>query len=232
MIPQHLHVVWLGSPMPAWARHHLALFLDHNPQWGVTIYDEWPPPGAPPELAEIGRRCSQYCQLADLIYIWALATRGGVVMDLDSMTRRPFDALCEHPAFSTRHADNDHRLTNGVMGGHAGGDGAFARAWDWILSHDIPDKVPRCHYGPDLMTRLFDEPPDDFTILPWAYFYPLHCGDRKRADEYAAATPARREAILMSLSDRWPNLIDGPFAVHLWGCQGSSHVEIPDQWTV
>ena len=151
-------------------------------------------------------------------------------MDLDSLTRRPFDRLCEHQGFSTRHSDHDHRLTNGVMGGSPGG--AFGRAWDWILSHDVPEKVPRCHYGPDLMTRLFDDPPDDFTILPWAYFYPLHCGERKRADEYAATTPARREVILAALSDRWPNLPDGPFAVHLWGCQGSSQVEIPQQWIV
>lgn len=230
MIPKHLHVVWLGSAMPAWARHHLALFLDHNSSWAVTIYDEWPPDGMPPELVEIGRRCSQYCQLADLIYIWALATRGGFVLDLDNMTRRSFDALCEQRAFSTRHSDADHRLTNGVMGGGPGG--AFGRALEWVIEHQAPEQVPRCHYGPDLMTRLFDDPPDDFTILPWAYFYPLHCGERRLAEAYAAAPDSRaREAILAPLAaERWPKLDGGPFCVHLWGCEGSSHKGIERQW--
>lgn len=229
MIPQHLHVVWLGSPLPDWARAHLDLFRQHNDAWAVTVYDEWPPPGAPPELATIGARCSQYCQLADLIYIWALATTGGVVMDLDSLTRRPFVGLCELQAFSTRHSERDHRLTNGVMGGGPGG--AFGRALEWVLTHEAPEKVPRCHYGPDLMTRLFDAAADDFTILPWGYFYPLHCGERKLADAYAAADHAGRETILAPLAaERWPTLTGGPFAVHLWGCDGSSHKGIKKQW--
>jgi hypothetical protein len=144
-------------------------------------------------------------------------------MDMDSMTRRPFDALCEHQAFSTRHSNSDHRLTNGVMGGRPGG--AFTRALEWVLDHPAPERVPRCHYGPDLMTRLFDEPAGDFTILPWSHFYPLHCGERKLADAYVAAKDFQaREAILAPLAaDRWPKAPLGPFAVHLWGCAGSSH---------
>ncbi len=227
MIPQHLHVVWLGSPLPPWARTHLDLFAHHNPAWPISIHDTWPPPGAPPELTAIGRRCTQWCQLADLYYVWLLASAGGVVMDLDSMTRRPFDALCEHPAFSTRHSEGDHRLTNGLMGGTPGG--AFARALEWVIAHPGPEKRSRCHYGPDLMTRLFDTapPPDDFTILPWAYFYPLRCGDRKRADAYQAApSVAARELLLDEVAHTWGDLTGGPFAVHLWGCEGSSHKEI------
>ncbi len=226
MIPQHLHVVWLGSPMPEWARSHLALFLDHNESWAVSIYDEWPPPEMPKELAASGAQCSQYCQLADLIYIWALATFGGVVMDLDSMTRRCFDPLLEYPAFSTRHDDSDRRLTNGVMGGNGG---AFSEALEWIIQHPPASKRQRCAYGPDLMTRMFDQPREGFKILHWSYFYPLHCGERELANKYAAADPARRETLLGGLSDRWlPHCSGGPFAVHLWGCEGSSHVRITD----
>ncbi len=122
MIPQQLHVVWLGTALPAWASRHLDLFTEHNPAWPVSIHNTWPPPGAPPELAAIGRRCTQYCQLADLIYVWLLATVGGVVMDLDSMTRRPFDPLCDHQAFSARHNNSDRRLTNETRASGEGSD--------------------------------------------------------------------------------------------------------------
>lgn len=227
MIPQKLHVVWLGSSLPPWARGNLDLFTEHNPAWVVKIHDTWPPDGAPPELAAHGRNCTQYCQLADLYYIWLLASVGGVVMDLDSMTRRAFGPLCDHQAFSSRHNNSDRRLTNGLMGGGPGG--AFGRALEWLTNRPGPARPPRCHYGPDLMTRLFDRVPplEDFTILPWAYFYPLGCGDRKRADAYAAATsPEARDRVLDQVSQTWGELTGGPFAVHLWGCEGSSHKEI------
>lgn len=214
--------------MPEWARHHLALFLDHNSSWGVSIYDEWPPDGMPAELAAIGAQCSQFCQLADLIYIWALAETGGVVMDLDSLTRRSFDPLLCYPAFSTRHSDNDQRLTNGVMGGHGG---AFSEALDWIIQHPPASKRQRCEYGPDLMTRMFGKARDDFEILHWSYFYPLHCGERALADQYRSADEAGRNRILnqSGVYERWAqHCHTGPFSVHMWGCDGSSHARIAD----
>ncbi len=223
MIPQHLHVVWLGSPLPAWARRHLHMFTDHNSGWAVTVHDIWPPPGMPAELVDLGNRCQQYCQLADLIYIKELATVGGVVMDLDSMTRRSFDPLLAYPAFSTRHSEQDRRITNGVMGGFRG---AFSNVMDWLMNSQFPEKPRRCEFGPDLLTTHFDRQREDFEILPWSYFYPLHCGERGLADEYAAADFPGRERILAGVSDRWSGYGEGPFAVHLWGCDGSSHTEI------
>ncbi len=225
MIPRILHTVWLGSELPEWAARHLDLFREHNFGWDVRLYTEWPAPGMPADFRKIGRSCYQYCQMADLIYVWALATIGGVVLDLDHVVRRSFEPLRTYEAFTTRHSDRDLRLTNGIMGGVKGG--AFTRALQWVLSHSPPQpKVPRCHYGPDLMTRLFDPPPDDLAILPWAWFYPFGCAEKKRALQWAEAPPAQREKLLTEISDRFGDELAGPYTVHLWGVAGSSQAEV------
>lgn len=230
MIPRILHAVWFGSPLPDWAARHLDAFREHNPDWQVKLYEQWPPRRMPANLSRRGADCDQLCQLADLVYVWALANEGGVVLDLDHIVRRSFEPLRKYTAFTTRHSDGDARCTNGSMGAEAGGP--FVRAMEFCVKIDPPKRrqnIDRCFYGPDLITRLYDQA-EDMTILPWAWFYPWQVSEKQTAERWAQASPAGRAQILSSIADRFAELPGGPYSVHLWGVAGSSHAKVPSEF--
>ena len=230
VIPRLMHFVWFGDE-PPWLQEITGAFQEHNPRWEVRLWTGMPQE-LPVQLYDAARGAQQVCQWADILYCWLLHEFGGMVMDTDCVTLRSFDPLRRMvPAWTTAHHEAHSRLTNGVMGSVPGG-AAFARC-----CRDIPAQHAamgrderqwgRCMYGPDMLTRLFTtRGNDDFKVLPWHYFYPWRFCERDTAHEFWRAPPERRAELLAEMSDRF---MDGerPYAVHLWGIEGSSQRPAP-----
>lgn len=94
-IPRHLHMVWVGSAPPTWARWSADRWREHLPEgWDFTLWDEattrahpHPAMRALPTLAETGQLPAR--GVADLVRLWAVSLHGGVYLDLDTLPIRP-----------------------------------------------------------------------------------------------------------------------------------------------
>lgn len=228
VIPRRANFVWVGDA-PGWLDGILNAFRDHNPNWNVKLWRDVPDT-MPDDLREAVDGCWQLCQIADIIYCWVLFRYGGIVMDTDSVTIRSFDPLRQRGlAWTTNHNDQHKRLTNGVMGS-VRGSRAFERACDHIAMfnahRDKTTRIVRCAYGPNMLLDLFGGDGDtDMTILPWHYFYPWQFCDREVAATFWKSDTDERHTMMTGLRARNPGW-DMPYAVHLWGIDGSSKREV------
>ena len=226
IIPRLAHVVWFGDSIPDFVHCAIEDFNRHNPTWYARLWQQVPL-DMPMPLQRALDGAEQICQQADIMYVWLLYSLGGVVFDTDSITLRSFEPLRRHgQAWTTRHNDDHKRLTNGVMGSIVRSR-AFARCVQFVATaHEEMLRGARawarCMYGPDMLTELFTRDGDgDMTLLPWHYFYPWRYVERETARAFGRADDEERRALLDSVADRF---IDGesPYAVHLWGINGSS----------
>lgn len=224
-IPRRAHFVWMGSKQPRWLGKVVRAFMKHNPLWAVKVWAEWPEE-LDAGLREAVKGAQQFCQWADILYCYILREHGGVVMDTDSITVRPFDPLLElGPAWTTRHNASSPRLTNGVMGSVPRGR-AFKDACAMIASEHVAmvngtRPWARCMYGPDMLTQMFTPEGDDrMKVLPHWYFYPWRVAEREQAVRFWEAGEAERRTMLKSLGN------PEPYAVHLYGIDGSGHREV------
>ncbi len=234
VIPKRMNFAWFGSEPPEWVRDIVSLFELHHPGWFTRIHTEFQEDMLSCSwFKEAVDKCWQFCQQADLLYLWLLYNEGGFVMDTDSVTIRSFEPLRRgHSAFTTCHLAWGNRLTNGVMGSVPRGR-AFARCVRHIgqrartgWPRDKHGQLPRCSFGPTMLTELFTEQGDgDMTILPHWYFYPFRTTDRGMAMEFWHAGEERRRELLGQLGESIP---DGqiPFAAHMWGVDGSGHTPV------
>ena len=223
IIPRIAHFVWLGQ-QPDWLARILDEFKARNPKWQVNLWTK-PPSDMPHALLTASDRCKQLCQRADIFYCWLLFSRGGVVLDTDMVAIDSFEPLRRvTPAWTTPHKGLTGRLTNGAMGAIRGAP-FFRRAVDRIVEIDTAvanGQRPwaRCQYM-DHLTALHAEDDSQLNVLPADRFYPWWYTDRDRAAAFWKAGEAERQAMLRSIRD---SFTDGrpPFAVHLWGIEGSS----------
>ena len=223
MIPKLAHFFWFGSEPPYWACENVRAFREVNPTWRVglhsgRLFDN--------DLELAFDRCHLWCQVADIAYCDVLREQGGVVLDCDFVALRSFDPLLDRgPAWTTRHpptVGGARRLTNGVMGAEPHSS-AMELACEEIarIGRDTKGPFRRCEFGPTMLTRLFGE--GGMTILPHHYFYPWGVvgGEREQARLFWGGCKILRQSMLHKIRDRFT---DGerPFAVHLWGVDGSS----------
>lgn len=229
MIPKIAHFIWFGTP-PEWVNNVIREFTDLHPGWDVKLHT-----AIPASMPEAMRKrllpCDQICQWADILAVWLLFNEGGIYLDTDAIAIRNFEPLLNLEAFTSPHNDNDKRLTNGLMGS-AKGSPAFAYLVDWICKWDPPMRreklAKRCYYGPDMLTEVFiQEKTPGMTVLPWHYFYPYTYDERGRAAECWRSDPSTRLALVDELRSRFSDGVP-PYAIHLWGVDGSSHKEASD----
>lgn len=223
MIPSIAHFVWFGD-VPSWVGDIVSEFKRHNPTWDVRLWSDYPD-DTPDAIKSRDAVCQQHCQRADLMYVWLLYQYGGVCIDTDAVCLRSFDPLREYDFWTTRHSDQDARLTNGVMGSAPKSEGSEA-CFRYVLDNDPPSPLPRCYYGPTMLTELFDhQKKPGLTVLPHHYHYPYPWNERETARALWTSDDDTRHNMLATIKGRFT---DGeyPFSVHLWGVNGSSHAKV------
>ena len=215
MIPKIAHLCWFGSEKPEWLSKILAAHKEHHPDWELKVWTEVPEDFP---LAHRVKECEQYCQIADLLYIWALCEIGGVVFDTDVLVIRPMNELLGLEGFTTRHGlprkegGGDQRLTNGLMGSVPGGP--FGDFYD-RLKGNMDFGNSRAKFGPNGMTKAYDAGRLKVDVLPAHYFYPFTWAEKDLCKKFWGSDDKQRAWYLDQVSGRFK---DGtwPYAVHLW----------------
>ena len=90
---------------------------------------------------------------------------------------------------------------------------------------ELPEPPRRITYGPDLLTRLFAEDREELTVLPLHYFYAIP--DRETTHEFWHANSLKRAEIMKRCESTFTDN-EPPYAVHLWGVEGSSQRKVTD----
>jgi hypothetical protein len=92
---------------------------------------------------------------------------------------------------------------------------------------ELPEPPRRITYGPDLLTSLFAEDRGGLTALPLHYFYAIP--DRDTTHAFWHAGDLQRAEILKRFESTFTD-DEPPYAVHLWGVEGSSQRRVPGEY--
>lgn len=172
---------------------------------------------------------------SDIIRYWLLYSQGGVYLDCDNVAIRNFNPLLKHNFFTAPCMPEPHTVPHvacGLMGSIQYGTMAFCILTRVREIARDPAKRDRKHFGPDLMTPLFEDARDlrsaCFTMLPMHYFYLLRT--RQEAADFVLGGPLDQDGILYRHESEY---VDGqlPFSIHLWGVNDSSTRQIGDVYS-
>lgn len=222
------HWIWFGNEVPGWARSNIELFRLLHPDWQTRTWQELPPQ-FPNELRSIVEQVPWYSSRSDIFRYWLLATYGGVFMDTDILPLRSFNELLGHQFFLAPCLPEGHtrpHLNCALMGCEQRSPAIQSVLKECVryASEGAPPK--RIAYGPDLLTRLFGNKPEEgVTVLPSHYFYAIP--DRTTTHRFWRSDAAGRAEILAPFRGSFSDDQE-PYAVHLWGVEGSSQRKVTD----
>lgn len=145
-----------------------------HPGWDhVTIRDPIDPDDFP-VTGHLFNSCVHGAQVAGLVRLEEVWSRGGVYVDSDVQPLRPINGLLCHPCFIG--TEDGHHLTDAVIGAEAGHDG-IRRCLDRVLT--IPMAAGPQFTGPMNTTACLSGRAD-VTILAARAFYPYSYLERGR----------------------------------------------------
>jgi mannosyltransferase OCH1-like enzyme len=196
VIPNLLHQVWVGPPMPdhlarytvAWAQLHsdwqIHLWDEHNlpplhNQWLYDHADEFVA-----DLTPRHNRVGYAGQLrSDIVRYEILYSHGGVYIDVDCEPRRRLDPLLDDLCFLGWEETNVW-ANNAVMGS-VPGHPFLAALIEHLPAHVIAHRGhrPNVLSGPRFVTAMLAQAGNGVTVHPRSYFYPYGHGELHRHAE-------------------------------------------------
>lgn len=228
-IPKVAHWIWLSPDIPRWVNDNIELFRSLHRDWSIRIWQELPDE-FPQSLREIIDSVPWYSCRSDLFRYWILARHGGVFLDTDIVPLRSFDSLLNHSFFLAPCLPEGHtrpHLNCALMGSLSESPEILSVLDECVrfAAKGLPPR--RIAYGPDMLTRLFAGPvATNATILPSHYFYAIP--DRTTAHRFWHADTIEREQLLNPFRAAFTDESE-PYAMHLWGVDGSSQRQVPCQ---
>jgi mannosyltransferase OCH1-like enzyme len=93
MIPRKLHFIWMGSPLPGWAKTSLTEWKQYHPTWEVHVWDERASEGLMNRPA--WQAADSWSEKSDVMRYELLCRHGGFYMDIDSTCFRAIDDLLD-----------------------------------------------------------------------------------------------------------------------------------------
>ena len=206
VIPRILHFVWLGSVRPEWVDRNIERARELHPGWEVMVHESIEV--LPEDLRQAANHCEQYCQVADIIRIWALHRWGGIYLDSDITLFRNVDLLRKLPTFASE--SYEERPFNSVMGAIAGDSLVHDLLQQIRDIHRINGKPPRrTAYGPDLMKINRNR----LALIPrqWFHYY-------QTKESCLKAYRDLEEERKRVTTQKWPNGVI-PFGLHVAGLE-------------
>jgi len=217
MIPKLLHFVWIGKPLPEWAKRNIAEFSRLNPDFEVRLHTD--DHDLLPEYRARYRQSPYVVGKADLLRYSILQRHGGWYFDCDYWPLRPVRdierayGLTNGALFLTQQHGNKnpkYRVANGVIGSPRDCQ-AWAEINDAIVR--TADPQDRNGLGPALMGPLVEQHPSLFFIAPWPGFYPAGIGEAIRRYRRIQAGEAPHDVLSDVMQYTAGQL---PYAMHLW----------------
>jgi len=182
-IPNLIHFIWLGSPVPECSLQLIETWRDFHPSWTIKIWTDADVTEFNLQNKAAFDRAQNYGEKSDIFRYEILYRYGGVYLDTDFECLQPFDDLHRSAEFYTGTIGGTaayHCLLNGLIGAKPGhpilkacidniqignGDHDSAR----IFNHTGP------HYFAEILQKSLVE--DDFgkaVVLPPIFFYPFN----------------------------------------------------------
>ncbi len=185
MIPRLIHFVWVGRPVPDWAKENMRIFAQINPDYQVKLHGE-----------DVLLECFQhayervgenpghrYARQADVLRVCALLRYGGWYFDCDFLPFRPLDDLYRayghfpEGCFLT-HAANHHQtgrpiIANGLIAATLHSPMLALIATGIMLAAEAERELSWDAYGPQLYTTLAGLHPGLVRIGEMRMFYPI-----------------------------------------------------------
>lgn len=147
MIPKVIHFVWLGSPVPLWAKENIKTFRDLNPDYDIRIHTSFPQ-YFPNKLWKLVCQLDHLASKSDILRYFLLLTHGGYYFDVDMVCLNSINYLQTQDSF----------LAKDGAGANCYAMGSQVRS---PLFRDILKKVetktpPFCKttFGPDLVKEF------------------------------------------------------------------------------
>lgn len=214
MIPAKIHFVWVGPPMPDWAKRNIEEFRRLNPEHKIIVHGR---DAMAPDFERLVRPDMDPCEIADLIRLSVLESSGGWYFDCDYWPMRPVAdierayALTGEEIFTAEvwasHQDPGW-MGNGVIAVKAGHP-LLARLREMSLAA-VPDG--RLTYGPRLFRTLYDADPSRFIVAPEPWFNGPKPEWSSRL--YRAIMSRGNSDIMLGFDPRTGG--QKPYAMHLW----------------
>ena len=229
MIPEIAHWIWLNETLPPWASANIDSFRCLHPEWTIRVWHELPEK-FPFDLRVLFQQLPWYSSRSDIFRYWLLSEYGGVYLDTDIVALRNFDSLLHHEFFLAPCQPTGHiqpHLACGLMGSIPGSRSALRILESCRKRAELPEPPRRITYGPDLLTSLFAEDRGGLTALPLHYFYAIP--DRDTTHAFWHAGDLQRAEILKRFESTFTDA-EPPYAVHLWGVEGSSQRRVPGEY--
>jgi hypothetical protein len=179
LIPRHFHRIWLGSRIPVEFEQFGRSWLKQNPDWEMTLWTE-------DNLPRL-RNQDLYDRAPELVasrLVWRfrsnlaryeiLYEHGGVYLDTDFEALRPLEPFIDGlDLFAAE--EKPGLIANGFMGSRAGHP--FLEALISGAERSVAERpnLPSWRTtGPEYLTRVANERPDEMFLIPTHLVYPYH----------------------------------------------------------
>jgi len=217
MIPKLIHFVWIGPPMPDWARRNIEEFRRLNPDHDIRVHGR---EVLHPDYAPMYDRCEGIRVVqADLLRYSAIERFGGWYFDVDYWPFRPVADIesaygldGKRLVVTEQHGQKNRLLhiANGCLASEAG-QPAWAFIRNWVAGSTV--RAGKNAFGPALMTKLIAKRGDLFQVLRWPFFYPAAGGDAVHRFKRLAAGEDPRSVLWDLIHQTLGQL---PFVMHMW----------------
>jgi len=189
VIPQVIHRIWRGGPMPAEFRGYGRSWKKLNPGWKLR---EWGDSSKLPEMPAVFARSRELAPRdhlrfeADVMRLQILYEQGGVYVDCDIEPLKPLGELLDgvecFATYSPNRGPNGLRLLTNCALGAAPGHPFIAACIEGL--EDSVRRFPGQHVakmvGPWHVSRTYDEHPDGVTVFDEHVFSPQSNRERYR----------------------------------------------------
>ena len=122
MIPKKIHYCWFGrGQMPDFALRCIESWHEVMPDYEYKLWNEDNFDIDGNVYVQEAYEAGKYAFVSDYVRLHALAEEGGIYMDVDFMTYKPFDDLLSYDAFAGFEGSKYNPLMMGVIASRAGG---------------------------------------------------------------------------------------------------------------
>lgn len=122
MIPKTIHYCWFGrGEMPELARKCIASWHEFMPDWEYKLWNEDNFDVNQIPYTKEAYKAKKYAFVSDYVRLYALCNEGGVYLDTDVETFKPFDDLLHYAAFAGFEGSKHVPLGTCVMASEACG---------------------------------------------------------------------------------------------------------------
>ncbi|MFC5720465.1 glycosyltransferase [Streptomyces gamaensis] len=186
-LPQILHQVWLGGPMPERLRRYTRTWLRHHPCWDYRL---WRERDIEPLLRNRAAydAASSWSEKSDVARYEILLRYGGIYADTDFECLRSLDELLNGVNAFAGTPDGCHVASNilGAVPGHP----FLAACVEYLPARTarLRGASPAHRTGPGLTTDIYHRlrrpgAPPPLTVFPRTCFHPYHYSEPHRRRE-------------------------------------------------